>query len=890
MSRHNLCLILLLFPLFAYSQCKAIIDDIKKIEDESVRIEKLTSHIPIFESNCEFSCLARAMQILSIHFHKHSKFDIATIHAKQAFDVRKFLNEKSGMIASILMLYYNYIEVGKIDSAFYYLDQIPLIDDTDEGMINYFEEKAYFSFVNGDFFASRQFDKQSADWARRSGKFSLAFYAQTNYLTSKVENFKMEERSNFETQIDSLNFELEKLKSTLSLYEYQLNLLNLLYLKSIMTIYHQDIGQCNDIVKKLEYVKEVDPNKWAYCYYHLVNNLAQKHPKEARLFYAKLLTYSSRHFELTADFLIETELLEVTLMINENNTIKAKNKLIDIRNKLMKRNEINCDVFLDTKIKIANSNQLNLYKGLYSLAAQIFYDDYESSHDKNILKKSMHYYHMAILLSNQISVHSQREKSALLHQLSSEGLKNEAFSKAVKSHEYDYAFKFSELFHSNYLESILNLNHNSSKLSQSQKAEFVKTSLKMNQLNVDMEYETDPRKAALLNMELGRLKKKKDSLQVTNIEIKLDVNSSNYINDAIQSLSRNEILYEFLTHDSSVYLFKLSKGEFCLDIIKSDFIFKENIKRYTEGISKVSTVTTQSLKEYSNYFYNIIFKDENLRDKRLIIVPNGVIWKIPFEYLQNSNSTKEVNIPLVKYAFINYQFSYEAFSKLQIKESKFSKFYCFAPEFSNSTFDQNTKIEYKALTYNSQESKSVSKLMNGREYVAENATISNFISSSQNAGFLHIASHALIDNLDYENSCVIFSKSNSTYDRMNLHQISALKLDAQQVVLSACESSAGYMDSSEGILSLSRGFILAGSGSVISSLWSVNDQATAIIMQNYYQFIVDGHSKDEALAYAKRKFISDYPELSHPYYWAAFTLTGNIKPIYRGKTFTFWNN
>ena len=142
MSRHNLCLILLLFPLFAYSQCKAIIDDIKKIEDESVRIEKLTSHIPIFESNCEFSCLARAMQILSIHFHKHSKFDIATIHAKQAFDVRKFLNEKSGMIASILMLYYNYIEVGKIDSAFYYLDQIPLIDDNDEGMINYFEEKA----------------------------------------------------------------------------------------------------------------------------------------------------------------------------------------------------------------------------------------------------------------------------------------------------------------------------------------------------------------------------------------------------------------------------------------------------------------------------------------------------------------------------------------------------------------------------------------------------------------------------------------------------------------------------------------------------------------------------------------------------------------------------
>jgi hypothetical protein len=46
-----------------------------------------------------------------------------------------------------------------------------------------------------------------------------------------------------------------------------------------MTIYHQDIGQCNDIVK-IGICKEVDPNKWVYCYYHLVNNLAQNTQKK----------------------------------------------------------------------------------------------------------------------------------------------------------------------------------------------------------------------------------------------------------------------------------------------------------------------------------------------------------------------------------------------------------------------------------------------------------------------------------------------------------------------------------------------------------------------------------------------------------------------------------
>ncbi|MBK7226380.1 MAG: CHAT domain-containing protein [Saprospiraceae bacterium] len=80
-------------------------------------------------------------------------------------------------------------------------------------------------------------------------------------------------------------------------------------------------------------------------------------------------------------------------------------------------------------------------------------------------------------------------------------------------------------------------------------------------------------------------------------------------------------------------------------------------------------------------------------------------------------------------------------------------------------------------------------------------------------------------------------KEKSKHERLSLNQISALTMDAQQVVLSSCKSSAGILDNTEGILSLSRGFLLAGASSVISSLWSVNDKSTALIMENYYKYI-----------------------------------------------------
>ncbi len=113
-----------------------------------------------------------------------------------------------------------------------------------------------------------------------------------------------------------------------------------------------------------------------------------------------------------------------------------------------------------------------------------------------------------------------------------------------------------------------------------------------------------------------------------------------------------------------------------------------------------------------------------------------------------------------------------------------------------------------------------------------------------------------------------------------------MRLDADLVVLSACETALGKEMAGEGILALTRAFQYAGSRSVLASLWSVADESTAELMRHFYANLEAGLAKDEALRAAQLAFIRGQREadgsraardLSDPFYWAAFQLYGDWK-------------
>lgn len=146
--------------------------------------------------------------------------------------------------------------------------------------------------------------------------------------------------------------------------------------------------------------------------------------------------------------------------------------------------------------------------------------------------------------------------------------------------------------------------------------------------------------------------------------------------------------------------------------------------------------------------------------------------------------------------------------------------------------------------------------------------------------FVHFATHGIIDAQHPEMSALILSLVNRRGKRqdgyLRLGDIYQLKLSADLVVLSSCESALGKDLESEGIIGLPRGFLYAGAKSVIASLWKVDDAAAAKLMTSLYRRVSGGESPSSALRSAQVEMAHD-EQWANPSYWAAFVLEGDYR-------------
>ncbi|HTC94710.1 MAG TPA: CHAT domain-containing protein [Terriglobales bacterium] len=147
--------------------------------------------------------------------------------------------------------------------------------------------------------------------------------------------------------------------------------------------------------------------------------------------------------------------------------------------------------------------------------------------------------------------------------------------------------------------------------------------------------------------------------------------------------------------------------------------------------------------------------------------------------------------------------------------------------------------------------------------------------------FVHFATHGMLDSERPELSGLVLSlvdeRGNQQNGFLNLQDIYNLKLPADMVVLSACETGLGKEIKGEGLIGLTRGFMFAGAGRVVSSLWKVNDQATAELMQRFYRAIEQEGLRPAAALRKAQIEMWKQNAWSHPYFWAAFELQGEWK-------------
>lgn len=141
---------------------------------------------------------------------------------------------------------------------------------------------------------------------------------------------------------------------------------------------------------------------------------------------------------------------------------------------------------------------------------------------------------------------------------------------------------------------------------------------------------------------------------------------------------------------------------------------------------------------------------------------------------------------------------------------------------------------------------------------------------------LHFATHSLIDEQMPSRSGIVMSPGEEAKEDgfLDLAEITALRLNCDLVVLSACRTGRGQLVSGEGVVGLTRAFLYAGTRRVTVSLWDVSDLSTARLMTDFHRHLNARLAPAAALRQAKLEMLARGRAARHPYYWAPFVLVG----------------
>ncbi|MCA2979987.1 MAG: CHAT domain-containing protein [Myxococcaceae bacterium] len=169
------------------------------------------------------------------------------------------------------------------------------------------------------------------------------------------------------------------------------------------------------------------------------------------------------------------------------------------------------------------------------------------------------------------------------------------------------------------------------------------------------------------------------------------------------------------------------------------------------------------------------------------------------------------------------------------------------------------------------------RLLTGPDATRERV-LSGAVSASR---LVHFATHGVLDLSTPERSGLVLAQrapdGRPLEGFLSLADVYALRLSADLVTLSACETALGSVQRGEGLIGLARGFLHAGARAVVASLWKVNDKATALLMEAFYEgLLVRRLPAAVALANAQRA-VAAMERYRAPYFWAGFVLVGDPK-------------
>jgi tetratricopeptide (TPR) repeat protein len=244
------------------------------------------------------------------------------------------------------------------------------------------------------------------------------------------------------------------------------------------------------------------------------------------------------------------------------------------------------------------------------------------------------------------------------------------------------------------------------------------------------------------------------------------------------------------------------------------------------------------------------------RFERLIVVPHGPLHYLPFHALYDGGEH------LVERFEISYL---PNSSMLRLRgDSKATGCDVFSSLIVGCSFDG-------ALPHVLTEAELVARRLSGPSLLEDEATRAGLEARARDARVIHLATHG-----EFRPEAPLFSTLHLADGPLTATDVFNLELDASLVTLSACQSGASAVGGGDELVGFSRAFLYAGAASLLMSLWRVDDQATAHLMDRFYQGLLDGQRKPAALRQAQISLLGGEVggQYRHPYFWAPFFLVG----------------
>jgi CHAT domain-containing protein len=328
--------------------------------------------------------------------------------------------------------------------------------------------------------------------------------------------------------------------------------------------------------------------------------------------------------------------------------------------------------------------------------------------------------------------------------------------------------------------------------------------------------------------------------------------------EAIQSrIAPDETLVAYYYSEDELYVFLLTRTE-----LKARKLEGQNLQGDILGFrASLEDPGSDGYVSWARKLYERLIRplERDLANPHLIVIPHGILHYLPFNALKDGENylIDRYSIRFLPSASVMEYFR-ESRSGVQEKLMAVGN-----PELG----------ERKApLTHAEEEAKAIAQSFpDSTLLLREDATETVFKKVGASFDLIHLATHGFFEAEHPLNSGLFLTADQENDGFLAVDELYSLELGSDLVTLSACETGLSKVSNGDELVGLARGFLYAGASAIVASLWSVDDEATSYLMQKFYANLAKT-SKRDALRLAQLETRKKHP---HPFYWAAFQLTGS---------------